>query len=72
METDAPYLTPMPHRGRPNASYLVPLTVRSMAATRGVGVSELCEAIEVNTDAAFGGSWGGDEPVRPPTTLTLK
>ncbi len=59
VETDAPYLTPMPHRGRPNASYLVPLTVRSMAHTRGVGVSELCEAIEANTDAAFGGSWGG-------------
>ena len=35
VETDAPYLTPMPHRGRTNASYLVPLTVRSMAATRG-------------------------------------
>ncbi len=31
VETDAPYLTPMPHRGRTNASYLVPLTVRSMA-----------------------------------------
>ncbi len=58
VETDAPYLTPMPHRGRPNASYLVPLTVRSMAATRGVGVSELCGAIEANTDAAFGGTWG--------------
>ncbi len=28
VETDAPYLTPMPHRGRTNASYLVPLTVR--------------------------------------------
>src|SRR6478609_9312105 len=59
VETDAPYLTPMPHRGRPNASYLVPLTVRSMARTRGLGVSELCEAITVNTDAVFGGSWGG-------------
>jgi len=58
VETDAPYLTPMPHRGRPNASYLVPLTVRAMAATRGVGVSELCEAIDANTDAAFGGPWG--------------
>jgi TatD DNase family protein len=59
VETDAPYLTPMPHRGSPNASYLVPLTVRSMAATRGVEVLELCAAIESNTDAAFGGSWGG-------------
>jgi TatD DNase family protein len=58
VETDAPYLTPMPHRGRPNASYLVPLTVRSMAQTRGEDVAELCAAIEANTDAAFGGRWG--------------
>jgi len=57
VETDAPYLTPMPHRGRTNASYLVPLTVRSMAATRRVDLAELCRAIEANTDAAFGGTW---------------
>ena len=35
VETDAPYLTPMPYRGRPNASYLIPLTVRALAATTG-------------------------------------
>ena len=35
VETDAPFLTPMPHRGRPNASYLVPHTVRAMAEIRG-------------------------------------
>jgi TatD DNase family protein len=58
VETDAPYLTPMPHRGRTNASFLVPLTVRSMAATRGVDLADLCRAIEANTDAAFGGEWG--------------
>jgi TatD DNase family protein len=57
VETDAPFLTPMPHRGRTNASYLVPLTVRSMAATRGQDLGELCRAIEANTDRAFGGSW---------------
>jgi TatD DNase family protein len=59
VETDAPYLTPMPHRGRTNASYLVPLTVRSMAATRQMDLAELCRAIDVNTDTAFGGTWGG-------------
>lgn len=58
VETDAPYLTPMPYRGRTNASYLVPLTVRSMAATRGTDLTELCRAIESNTDTAFGGVWG--------------
>ena len=58
VETDAPYLAPMPHRGRPNASYLVPLTVRSMAATRGADLAALCRAIEANTAAAFKGLWG--------------
>jgi TatD DNase family protein len=58
VETDAPFLTPTPHRGRPNASYLVPLTVRSMAQTRGDDLTELCVALERNTEAAFGGSWG--------------
>jgi TatD DNase family protein len=62
VETDAPYLTPMPHRGRTNASYLVPLTVRSMAEERGTELSELCRAIEANTDAAFGGAWARDTP----------
>jgi TatD DNase family protein len=57
VETDAPYLTPMPHRGRTNASYLVPLTIRSMAATRGDDVAGLCRAIEANTLSVFGGDW---------------
>jgi TatD DNase family protein len=62
VETDAPYLTPSPHRGRVNASYLVPLTVRAMAAVRGEDLAELCVAIEANTDAAFGGRWGSAGP----------
>ena len=57
VETDAPYLAPTPHRGRPNASYLVPLTVRSMAQTRGEDLETLCAALDANTDAAFGGPW---------------
>ena len=57
VETDAPFLTPMPHRGRTNASFLIPHTVRSMAEIRGVDLSELCRAIATNTDAAFGGGW---------------
>jgi TatD DNase family protein len=57
VETDAPFLTPTPHRGRPNASYLVPLTVRAMAEHRGDGLPELCRALELNTFAAFGGGW---------------
>ncbi|WP_433652812.1 TatD family hydrolase [Micromonospora zamorensis] len=54
VETDAPYLTPTPHRGRPNASYLIPLTVRALAATTGSDLDELCAAISVTGDRAFG------------------
>jgi TatD DNase family protein len=57
VETDAPYLTPTPYRGRPNASYLVPLTLRSMAETRAEDLGSLCAAVDANTDAAFGGRW---------------
>ena len=57
VETDAPYLTPMPHRGQTNFSYLIPLTMRVMAQVRGEDLEELCRAVEANTDAAFGGSW---------------
>jgi TatD DNase family protein len=53
VETDAPFLTPTPYRGRPNAPYLVPLTVRSMAVTKGVEVDELCTAIAANGRRAF-------------------
>lgn len=54
VETDAPYLTPMPYRGRPNASYLIPLTLRAMAAVKGVPVDELAKAVATNTTLAFG------------------
>ena len=57
VETDAPFLTPTPHRGRPNASFLVPHTVRFMAEFLGRTVDDLCRAIDENTDRAFGGSW---------------
>jgi TatD DNase family protein len=57
VETDAPFLTPMPYRGRPNASYLVPLTVTSMAETLGTDVAALCHSIDANTESAFGGTW---------------
>jgi TatD DNase family protein len=57
VETDAPYLTPVPYRGRPNASYLVPHTVRVMAQVRGDDLGALCVALDHNTEAAFGGAW---------------
>lgn len=54
VETDAPYLTPAPYRGQVNASYLVPLTVRAMAATLNVAVPTLCEALSANSEAVYG------------------
>ncbi len=57
VETDAPYLTPMPLRGRPNASYLIPHTARFLAATLKIDLEHMCQALNDNADAAFGGSW---------------
>lgn len=54
VETDAPYLTPTPYRGRPNASYLVPLTVRAMAASAGVDEDVLAAALWANAQRVFG------------------
>ncbi|MBT2505556.1 TatD family hydrolase [Streptomyces sp. ISL-98] len=53
VETDAPFLTPAPYRGRPNAPYLIPVTVRAMAAVRGIGEDVLAAALAVNTARAF-------------------
>lgn len=70
VETDAPYLTPVPFRGRPNAPYLLPHTLRSMAATLETDVGHLAATIASNTEAVYG-EWGGEvgsgptEPVGP-------
>lgn len=71
VETDAPFLTPVPHRGRANASYLVPLTMRAMAAERGDDLAALCTQVEANTFAAFGGPWAAaEQPDRSGPILT--
>ena len=54
VETDAPFLTPHPWRGRPNAPRLLPLTVRGLAAAMGVGVDELCAAVVGTGRRVFG------------------
>jgi TatD DNase family protein len=57
VETDAPYLTPVPYRGRPNASYLVPHTVRAMAQVLNVDVPSLCRALDETAEKLYG-PWG--------------
>jgi TatD DNase family protein len=54
VETDAPFLTPMPHRGRPNAPYLVPLTVRAVAEAKGLPEEEIAAAVTANAARVFG------------------
>lgn len=56
VETDAPFLTPEPLRGRPNAPYLVPITVRFMAEQLGMDANELSGQIALNTIEVYG-SW---------------
>ena len=56
VETDAPFLTPEPLRGRPNAPYLVPITVRFMAEQLGMEANELSGQIAANSIEVYG-SW---------------
>ncbi|WP_104525849.1 TatD family hydrolase [Blastococcus atacamensis] len=56
VETDSPFLTPAPHRGRPNASRLVPYTVRALAEVTGIELAELCDTLTGNAERVFG-SW---------------
>nr|WP_232012339.1 TatD family hydrolase [Propionibacterium australiense] len=67
VETDAPYLTPVPLRGRPNAPYMVPTTLRFIAAEKGIDVDDdsalagFCAQITANTLAAYGPWSAGEE-----------
>ena len=54
VETDSPFLTPMPHRGRPNASRLVPLTVRTLSEVTGVELEQLCAGLTATAERVFG------------------
>jgi TatD DNase family protein len=64
VETDAPFLTPTPYRGRPNAPYLIPHTLRAMAVHLGTDASMLAAQISSNTEEVYG-HWD-DEPVDAP------
>ncbi len=54
VETDAPFLTPVPYRGRPNAPYLIPHTVRLMAEIRGVSEEEIARVTSATAERLFG------------------
>ena len=54
VETDSPYLTPVPHRGKPNGSYLMPFTVRCIAKVRGIDEAAAATLLWDNAQRAFG------------------
>lgn len=54
VETDAPYLPPVPHRGRPNSPYLIPHTMRCLAEVKSLPLAHLCDAITANGERVFG------------------
>lgn len=54
VETDAPYLTPVPHRGTPNQPAHVALVGAAVAAAKGLPVEDVEAATWANTTALFG------------------
>lgn len=54
LETDAPYLTPVPHRGKPNESGYIPLIAAKVAELKQISVEKLAEATTENARKIFG------------------
>lgn len=54
VETDAPFLTPHPYRGRPNEPYCVNYTIRDLAELRGVEPAELAAATTATAERVYG------------------
>jgi len=59
VETDAPYLTPVPNRGRMNAPAQAAHTLRAVAAVKGIDVADLCSTIMSTGERVFG-PWQGE------------
>lgn len=60
VETDAPYLTPVPHRGKPNEPAYVRLTGQALADLRGISIAHVEEITMENTLRAFP-RWGKNQ-----------
>jgi TatD DNase family protein len=54
VETDAPFLTPVPYRGRPNSPALAAHTVRALADIKQIGVADLCAQLTATGERMFG------------------
>jgi TatD DNase family protein len=53
-ETDAPFLTPMPHRGKPNSPAMVAHTIRCLASLKKVSVEDMCALVTATGERMFG------------------
>ena len=53
VETDAPYLTPVPFRGRPNAPQYLPFIVEKIAEVNGVSIDEVLKQTYLNAQKLF-------------------
>ena len=54
LETDAPYMTPVPYRGRRNDSAYIAQTAAGIAQVRGISADDLCRQAAHNTRVLFG------------------
>jgi TatD DNase family protein len=54
VETDAPFLTPVPNRGRPNSPAMAAYTVRCLAEVKGMELAGFCDAVTATAERTFG------------------
>ncbi|MGH7771035.1 MAG: TatD family hydrolase, partial [Candidatus Binatia bacterium] len=54
VETDSPYLAPVPHRGKRNEPAFVRIVAETLARARGVTMAEVAQATRLNTERLFG------------------
>ena len=65
VETDAPFLTPHPHRGKRNGPYLIAHTIRFLCEQLDWDEASCCEQLRRNAFAAYGGPWEDVHGVTP-------
>ena len=53
LETDAPYLAPVPHRGERNESAYLPLVAAKVAEVKGMAMEEVAEITTYNAQTLF-------------------
>jgi TatD DNase family protein len=52
-ETDAPYLTPVPYRGKQNSPAMTAYTIRYLAALKNLNISDFCATLQATGSRVF-------------------